>query len=414
MRICLVSLEYPPETAHGGIGSQTWTKARQLARLGHEVHVLAGAAKPGRDLVSKEQNGVTVHRVQPPDHFYPVYRPATFMLGYSWAVYRALHELTRERAFDVLDFAEYGAEGYAYQLDRSRSNWMPVVVQLHGPLSMFGERIGWPDTSSDFFRIGTRMEEESIRRADALMACSANIADFTAERHRVDRADIDVVHCGVDAAAFRPNGRAYDGAHPTVLFAGDFSHSKGAKVAFDAVMKLRARHPGIQLRMLGKETELSRRLDAEARAAGAGDSVDIVGFVQDRDALAGFYRQADVFCSTADHEVGVANVYIEAMASGCPVVAAATGGAPEAVVDGESGLLVPPRDVDATAAALDRIIGDPALRGRMSNAARDEVERYFGVEPYTKRVLATYERAIERSDARRAAAVRRSEGGELE
>ncbi len=157
MRICLVSLEYPPETAHGGIGSQTWTKARELTVLGHEVHVLAGAARPGEDLVSGRRDGVIVHRVQPPDHSFPVYRPVPFMIGYSWAVYRALHRLTRERLFDVVDFAEYGAEGYAYQLDRSGPNWMPVVVQLHGPLSMFGERIGWPDTDSDFFRIGTAM-----------------------------------------------------------------------------------------------------------------------------------------------------------------------------------------------------------------------------------------------------------------
>jgi glycosyltransferase involved in cell wall biosynthesis len=413
LRICLVSLEYPPETAHGGIGSQTWTKARELTARGHDVHVLSSAAGPGEALRTEVHDGVTVHRLQPPDHQVPVYRPASFMVGYTWAVLAALAEVTREQPFDVLDFAEYGAEGYAYQLDRSPWNWMPVVVQLHGPLSMFGERIGWPETDSDFFRIGTAMEEESIRRADALMACSANIADFTAARHDVDREGIDVVHCGVDAAAFRPNGSHPDPEHPTVLFAGDFSHSKGAKVAFDAVMRLRSRYPGIRLRMLGKETDLSHELVMHARADGAGENVEVVGFVQDRDALARFYREADVFCSTADHEVGVANVYIEAMASGCPVVASTTGAAPEAVVDGESGLLVPPRDVDATAAAIDRIIGDGELRRRMSAGARAEVERYFAVERYADRVLATYARGMERSEERRMAALARAEEGDL-
>ena len=409
LRICLVSLEYPPDTAHGGIGSQNWTKARELAARGHDVHVLAGAAHVGDGLRTERHGDVTVHRLQPPDHEFKVYRPASFLVGYSWAVLKALSELTRDQPFDLLDFAEYGAEGYAYQLDRSPWNWIPVVVQLHGPLSMFAERIGWPGTDSDLYRIGTAMEEESIRRADALMACSANIADFTAERHRVERDEIDVVHCGVDAAAFRPNGRHADPERPTVLFAGDFSQSKGAKVAFDAVMQLRSRYPGIKLRMLGKETNLSRELAMHARAEGAGENVEVVGFVGDRDALASYYREADVFCSTADHEVGVANVYIEAMASGCPVVASTTGGAPEAVVDGESGLLVPPRSVDATADALDRIVGDPDLRARMSARARARVEGYFAGERYADRVLATYARAIERSAERRAAAQRRAE-----
>jgi glycosyltransferase involved in cell wall biosynthesis len=109
----------------------------------------------------------------------------------------------------------------------------------------------------------------------------------------------------------------------------------------------------------------------------------------------------------------VANVYIEAMASGCPVVASKTGGAPEAVADGESGLLVPPRDVDATATALDRIIGDSDLHRRMSTTARAEVERYFAVERYTDRVLVTYARAMERSEERRAAALRRAQEGDL-
>ena len=413
LRICLVSLEYPPETAHGGIGSQNWTKARELAARGHDVHVLSSAATRGDALRTERHGDVTVHRLQPPDHQVPLYRPASFLVGYTWAVLAALSELTRDQPFDLLDFAEYGAEGYAYQLDRSPWNWMPVVVQLHGPLSMFGERIGWPGTDSDLYRVGASMEEESIRRADALMACSANIADFTAERHGVARADIDVVHCGVDAAAFRPNGRHADPDRPTVLFAGDFSYSKGAKVAFDAVMRLRARHPAIKLRMLGKETDLSRELVMRARADGAGDNLEMVGFVEDRDELARHYREADVFCSTADHEVGVANVYIEAMASGCPVVASTTGGAPEAVVDGESGLLVPPRSVDATADALGRIVGDPGLRGRMSVEARARVDDYFAGERYADRVLATYARAIERSEERRAAAVQRAEEGDL-
>ena len=402
MRICLVSQEFPPETAHGGIGSQTWTKARELAARGHEVHVLTSSDLPADGVRSEDVGGFRVHRLQPPGSEFKVYETLVFNLGYTWEVLRQLSALMAERPFDVIDFPEYGAEGYAYQLDRGPWNWVPVVVQLHGPLSMFAERIGWPPLDSDFHRVGVAMEELSIQRADALMACSANIADFTAARHGVERTAIDVVHCGVDASAFAPKSRQ-NGSRPTVLFAGNLAVSKGALTAFEAVMRLRERHPDIRLRMLGKETALSDQITERARAAGAADNVDVVGFVDDRSELPSYYGEATVFCSTARHEVGVANVYLEAMASGCPVIASRTGAAPEAVSDGESGFLVDPDDVGATAAAIDRVICDPALRERMGTAARRKVDEYFAVDRYVDRVVANYERAIERSAHRRAA-----------
>jgi len=180
LRICLISQEYPPETARGGIGTQTWNKARALAALGHRVRVLSCAAGPGPDPRVGEHDGVTVYRLRPPGDAFPVYGQAAYWLGYSWAVLAHLSRLMKDEPIDVIDVAEYGAEGFAYLLDRTPWNWVPVVVQLHGPLSLFAERIGWPEKGGDFYRIGTMMEDLCIRRADGLMACSANIADFTA------------------------------------------------------------------------------------------------------------------------------------------------------------------------------------------------------------------------------------------
>jgi hypothetical protein len=120
MNICLVSQEYPPETARGGIGTQTWNKARSLARLGHSVHVLSCGAGEGPDLRTEIENGITVHRMRPPGQEcgeeFPVYNAPTYSLGYTWSVLRQLNKLMRITAFDVIDFAEYGAEGFGYQL----------------------------------------------------------------------------------------------------------------------------------------------------------------------------------------------------------------------------------------------------------------------------------------------------------
>jgi glycosyltransferase involved in cell wall biosynthesis len=397
MKICLVSQEYPPETSRGGVGTQTWNKARALANLGHTVHVLSCSAGEGPDLHTETDAGVTVHRMRPPGVEFPVYQTPTFWVGYSWAVLRQLHRLLEEAGpFEVLDFPEYGAEGFAYQLDRTPWNWAAVVVQLHAPLAMFVEHIGWPERGSDFHRVGTLMEEISIRRADALMACSANIADLTAGYYGVPRESIAVVHCGVDAEAFRPAPRPAGSGRPTVLFVGNIVGNKGVEVALEAVLRLRPKYPSIRLQILGGRSALLEELQARAGAEGADANVEFPGFIE-RAALPRFYQEADVFCSPAQYEGGVANVYIEAMACGCPVVASTAGGGPEAVAEGETGLLVPPNDVDAVVRALDRILADAPLRRRMGRGARRRVEEYFAMDKYIRRVLAVYHEAIEHS-----------------
>jgi glycosyltransferase involved in cell wall biosynthesis len=83
------------------------------------------------------------------------------------------------------------------------------------------------------------------------------------------------------------------------------------------------------------------------------------------------------------------------MACGRPVIAVAHGGPPEAIVDGQTGFLVPARDVEATTAALDRVLGDPLLRRRLGEQARRHVEGYFGTDAFAARVLAAFERTIE-------------------
>jgi glycosyltransferase involved in cell wall biosynthesis len=327
---------------------------------------------------------------------FPVYKTPTYWLGYTWSVLRQLHHLMRTTAFDVIDFPEYGAEGFAYLLDRTPWNWVPVVVQFHGSLAMFVEHIGWPEKGGEFHRVGTWMEGMAIQRADALMACSASIADFTAGYYGLPRYVIDVIHCGVDAEAFHPlAGRRTDG-RPTVLFVGNIAANKGVRTVFEAVLRIRSKYPDVRLQILGEgDKDLVREFQERAGREGAEANVEFNGFIG-RDRLPEFYGNADVFCSPSQYEAfGI--VYIEAMACGCPVIASATGGTPEAVLDGQTGVLVPPNDVEALVAALERILGDAPLRRRMGEAGRQRVENYFAMDKYIRRVLAVYQKAIDNS-----------------
>ncbi len=394
MRICLVSQEYPPETAWGGVGTQTWVKARALARLGHEVHVLSRSADEGTDLRSEIQDGVLVHRMQAPGFDFPIFGKPAYMIGYTWNVLAALHKLLERFEFDVLDFPEFGGEGFAYQLDRTLWNWVPVVVQLHGPLAMFHEFFRWPEPDSRLQQVGMFLEEFSLKNADVIMACSRSVADLAGRYYGIPREAVEVVHCGVDTDVFFPQPETPLESRPTVLCVGTIVDNKGTHVLAEAVLSLRHKYPDICLKLLGAgRGDVVDVIREMCRAQAAEGNVEFAGFVP-LDKLPDYYRRAHVFCLPAKYE-SFGQVYIEAMACGCPVIASTSGGGAEAVIDGQTGLLVPPNDVPATAQALDRILGDPALRRRMGQAGLQRVADYFAMDKYVRRVVAAYEKAIE-------------------
>ena len=181
-----------------------------------------------------------------------------------------------------------------------------------------------------------------------------------------------------------------------VLFVGQIVENKGAHILIDAVLQLVSKFPDLRVLFFGRGgAEFIEDYRAKARQQGAEHHLEFMGVADHKD-LPHWYRQADVFCSPAEYE-GFGQVNLEAMGSGCPVIASTAGGAAEAVVDGETGLLVPPNDVAATAAALNRILSDKQLAERMGVAGRRRVDEYFAMDRYVDRVLATYQRAIENS-----------------
>ena len=91
---------------------------------------------------------------------------------------------------------------------------------------------------------------------------------------------------------------------------------------------------------------------------------------------------------------GLPRISIEAMAAGKPVIATAVGATPEAVIDGETGILVPPKDVEAMATALIRLVDDSELQSRLGNAGRRHVERNYSVNNYVQRLDELYRQLL--------------------
>jgi glycosyltransferase involved in cell wall biosynthesis len=119
---------------------------------------------------------------------------------------------------------------------------------------------------------------------------------------------------------------------------------------------------------------------------------DALGFVP-QDELFGLMNRAAVVLLTSERE-GLPNVVLEAMARGKTVVSTPVGGIPAVIEDGETGLLVPIGDVEATRAALERALGDAELRRRIGTAARERVREYCSWNKVTEQTLAVYAEAV--------------------
>jgi glycosyltransferase involved in cell wall biosynthesis len=107
-----------------------------------------------------------------------------------------------------------------------------------------------------------------------------------------------------------------------------------------------------------------------------------------------FLSIADVFVLLSVWEEAFAFTLLEAMASSCPVVATRRGAIPESILDGVTGILVPPQDAKATAEAILKLLNDETLRQRIGLAGRERVERYFSLERWVGETIRIYEKAV--------------------
>ncbi len=392
MKICLISQEYPPETGGGGIGTQTYLKAQGLSALGHEVHVVS--ASWDKEARTYSDGGAIIHRIPEPELGVPGYEESTYWLAYSASVAEKLHALSKDIAFDIVQFPEYGGEGFVFQTDTFRYRKMRYVVQLHGPLGMFAEYMGWPDRDSTLYQIGCFMERTAIYHADRVLASSHNTATFCARRYGYPLAQIRVIHSGIDTTKFAPQPQPQGECHPRILFVGNLAGNKGLGDLVKAVIKLRAQYPKICLRVIGKGghdflTSLKKLILASKAKA----NFEFKGYVP-HNKLPDHFAWCDFFAGPSTYEPGPGNVYLESMACGKPVIACNSGGAPEVVRDRETGLLVPPGDTDSLENAIASLTDDVSLRERLGGNGRAWVERSFSVERYIGKVERIYKELI--------------------
>jgi phosphatidylinositol alpha-1,6-mannosyltransferase len=221
----------------------------------------------------------------------------------------------------------------------------------------------------DEFRTRPRLLRFAVRRADAVVAVSAHAkamaldAGGAAER-------IHVVHPGVDIPPQRDGRRA---EAPTIVTVARLSDSyKGHDEILRALPLIRERVPAVRWVVVG-DGPLRGELETLARSLGVADAVEFLGQLSDAERDA-WLDASHVFSMPSRLPPGGVGgegfgiVYLEAGAHGLPVVAGAVGGALDAVVDGETGLLIDPTDRVALADALGGLLADPERAAALGEA----------------------------------------------
>jgi glycosyltransferase involved in cell wall biosynthesis len=196
--------------------------------------------------------------------------------------------------------------------------------------------------------------------------------------------DVDRYPVEVDRGALRRE-LGIEPGRQVITSVGTFKRQKGHRYLIEAMADLAPDLPDLHLLLVG-DGELRPAIEADVRARGLDDRVSFLGTRRDVDRI---LAVSDVFVLASLWE-GLPLALVEAMASGLPVVATEVSGTREVVVDGTSGLLVPPEDPGSLASAIRRVEADPDAAASLASEGRARVTAMFTAEAQAERLAALF------------------------
>ena len=356
---------YPKADYFTGAAIQLRELARGLAARGHSVVIATPPGPHGARLAG------------------PGIEHVTLPLRRAWdprAAWR-LRRLVRARGIDVI------------HAHKGRARTLAVLAGLVGPRPRLVLNRGVSFVPGRLNRLGY-----TTRRVDAIVAVCRSIKDDLV-RVGVPAKKIEVIYSGTDIRRFHPG---MDGmpvrrelgltaAHFVIVQVGVRSW-RGWSDVLTAMQRVAAAAPEARLLFLGAPAPAITKLTDQAHVRGIGDRVLVVG---PREDVPGVLAAADVVVDASWAGLGITGSIREALASERAVVATRLAGMPELVIEGETGLLVPPRDPAAIAAAILRLHADPTWRQQLARAGRKRVEAEFSLDAKVEATERLYRRLVD-------------------
>jgi glycosyltransferase involved in cell wall biosynthesis len=330
--------------------------------------------KPMDDYINAvTQRGIPVERLT-------IHRDLDFTL------YSRLRDRLRQLKPDVVHTHLLHAD--LYGIPAARWGGVPVVVSSRHNDNAFRRRPPFKQVNRFLWRL-----------ADGGIAISDAIAGFTVEVEGAPPARIHRIYYGLepikplDRAAARKALIDEWGMKADVVLVGivcRLIEQKGITYGLQAFARSAPQFPDARLLIVG-DGILRKSLENEAQTLGIADRVYFLGWRED---IASVMASLDVFLAPSLWE-GFGLVLLEAMGQAAPIIATQVSAIPEIVADGETGLLVPPRDVDALADALTRLLSDKPLRQHMGLLGQDRLETHFSAARMVDETAALYRKLLD-------------------
>jgi glycosyltransferase involved in cell wall biosynthesis len=374
------------------LGADTWIHSliiRHLDRSQHEVHVACATGRTGHPTPTFE-----VMRTIPELSIEPVNLGSELFAKSLFGRAEALLK-TAPALLSLVGLVRY-IKKHGIQVihtsDRPRDALVSVLLaRLTGAKAIVHVHVAYGEWMSPMLRW-------AMGQADALIGVSEFVArslvqggGYAPSKTHAALNSVDLARwdCHTDPGPIRADlGIASDA--PVIICVARIFRSKGQAFLIRALALLRADLPEIRLLIVGQDYPLgnnhTNELKALAAELGVGENIVFTGLRRDIPRL---IAAADIM-ALPSFEEPFGLVYAEAMAMKRPVVAFDNGGTPEVVDHEKSGLLSAQDDVPALAANLRRLVGDPALRTRMGEYGRQQVERRFVPERLAKDVARIY------------------------
>lgn len=299
-------------------------------------------------------------------------------------IYR-LFRLVRTERIQVIHSHLFHANLLAALVGKLAS--IPVIIATRHSVDIGGMNREWLNHWTGHF-------------CDAVVAVSKEVYEAELERSRTDPSKVVIIPNGVQVEAFAPVDlheleqlRKQWGLDPDAPLIGTiarFDKPKGHSYLLDAIVGILEQFPDAKVLLVGDGPRRSQ-MEEKAEALALSNSIVFTGIRHD---IPRILALLDLFVLPSLWE-GLPMVALEAMAAGRPVVATHVGGVPEVVLDGVTGLLVPPRDPVALTEAIVRLLHAPGLRRQMGQAGRERVAQHFSMEQMVERTQNLYEHLLE-------------------
>lgn len=372
MKIAFITFQYPP-FVQGGSGTYAYNLAKELARLGHEVHVITPRVV-GYDKELVEE-GLVVHRLS------FLNKPFLAALSFWFSLRKEFPSLKRQAGgFDIVH--DNGLSAFSLS---PKAVFCPRVVTIHhlARTTLKALEASLLDRVRNLrgeIGISPVIERLCMKRADRIIAVSQHTKRDIVDTYGLPESMIEVIYHGVRPEDYvvaekeKVKLRSTLGINlqPMILFVGRLSPRKGVDILLRALPPVLAKVE-VKLVLVGSGNQRDYR--QLAQSLGVSDKAIFLGRVPDN-TLRLLYSSCDLFVLPSRLE-GLGIVILEAMAAGKPIVATNVGGIPELIESGQNGILVEADEEGKLASAIIKVLSDKSLAKTIGgNNMKKARERY--------------------------------------